>query len=138
MRLPVPSSFLILSPIITTVIAFPAHASLAGLSREALEAIIPTLEIRAPPEPPAPLKDTSAKLVNDAAHPWKPLAPADIRGPCPGLNTLASHGVRTASCCSTSVILNVTSKPPVIKHLLILVLILIFFLPCRSGFLVMV
>ncbi|KAF8899578.1 heme-thiolate peroxidase [Gymnopilus junonius] len=33
-----------------------------------------------------------SKLVNDAAHPWKPQAPGDIRGPCPGLNTLASHG----------------------------------------------
>ncbi|KDR72024.1 hypothetical protein GALMADRAFT_74335 [Galerina marginata CBS 339.88] len=73
-------------------IAFPAYGSLAGLTREQLDEILPTLEIREPGKPPGPLKDTSAKLVNDKAHPWKPVAPADIRGPCPGLNTLASHG----------------------------------------------
>ncbi|PPQ67339.1 hypothetical protein CVT26_007260 [Gymnopilus dilepis] len=74
------------------VIAFPAYGSLAGLTREQLDAIIPSLEIREPATPPGPLKDTSAKLVNDKAHPWKPLKSGDIRGPCPGLNTLASHG----------------------------------------------
>lgn len=87
------SSFVIFSTVFYQAFAFPAYGSLAGLSREQLEAIIPTLEIRALPQPPGPLNDTSAKLVNDAAHPWQPLAPADIRGPCPGLNTLASHGV---------------------------------------------
>ncbi|KDR72108.1 hypothetical protein GALMADRAFT_1344340 [Galerina marginata CBS 339.88] len=75
-----------------TVTAFPAYGSLAGLSREQLDRIIPTLEVRQITAPSGPLQDTSAKLVNDDAHPWKPLAPADIRGPCPGLNTLASHG----------------------------------------------
>jgi len=74
--------------------AFPSYGSLAGLSREQLDQIIPTLDYQVPPNPPGPLKDTSAKLVNDAAHPWKPLRKDDIRGPCPGLNTLASHGVR--------------------------------------------
>ncbi|KAJ3481539.1 hypothetical protein NLJ89_g12202 [Agrocybe chaxingu] len=76
----------------TRVVAFPAYASLAGLSERELNAIIPTLGAREPAPPPGPLPDTSAKLVNDAAHPWKPLRPGDIRGPCPGLNTLASHG----------------------------------------------
>ncbi|PPR06380.1 hypothetical protein CVT26_004641 [Gymnopilus dilepis] len=71
---------------------FPAHHSLAGLTREQLDEILPTLSFTPPPNPPGPLKDTSAKLVNDAAHPWRPAAPGDIRGPCPGLNTLASHG----------------------------------------------
>ncbi|KZP07573.1 heme-thiolate peroxidase [Athelia psychrophila] len=42
--------------------------------------------------PPPPQSDTSAKLVADAAHPFKPASSTDIRGPCPGLNTLASHG----------------------------------------------
>ena len=51
------------------------------------------LEARAVELPPGPLQDTSAKLVNDENHPWKPLEPGDMRGPCPGLNTLASHGV---------------------------------------------
>ncbi|KDR72032.1 hypothetical protein GALMADRAFT_143376 [Galerina marginata CBS 339.88] len=73
-------------------VAFPTYGSLAGLRKEQLDLIIPTLDIRAPENPPGALKDTSAKLVNDEDHPWKPLRPGDIRGPCPGLNTLASHG----------------------------------------------
>jgi len=76
----------------STVFAFPAYESLAGLSRETLDEVIPTLKFQAPKPPPGPLTDTSAKLVNDAAHPWRPLGPGDVRGPCPGLNTLASHG----------------------------------------------
>ncbi|KAF9522785.1 heme-thiolate peroxidase [Crepidotus variabilis] len=74
------------------VSAFPAYGSLAGLSQRDLDLIIPTLQIREPQAPPGPLGDNSTKLVNDAAHPWQPLQPGDIRGPCPGLNTLASHG----------------------------------------------
>lgn len=80
-----------------TVGAFPAYGSLAGLTRDQLDAIVPTLTYQTPENPPGPLQDTSAKLVNDAAHPWKPQAPGDIRGPCPGLNTLASHGVSSFS-----------------------------------------
>jgi hypothetical protein len=76
-----------------TVLSFPAYGSLAGLSDKELDYIIPTLQIRDSEPPPGPLNDTSAKLVNDKDHPWKPLQPGDIRGPCPGLNTLASHGV---------------------------------------------
>ncbi|KAF8993190.1 Chloroperoxidase [Cyathus striatus] len=72
--------------------SFPAHVSLAGLSDEDLEKIIPLLPRGLTESPPGPLTDTSAKLVNDPAHPWLPLTPFDIRGPCPGLNTLASHG----------------------------------------------
>ncbi|RXW14104.1 heme-thiolate peroxidase [Candolleomyces aberdarensis] len=45
-----------------------------------------------PPPPPGPLSFTGLKLVNDRDHPWRPLRNGDIRGPCPGLNTLASHG----------------------------------------------
>jgi unspecific peroxygenase len=78
-------------------VAFPAHQSLAGLSREELEAVLPMLKHRSPESLPGPLNDTSTKLVNDAAHPWQPLRPGDIRGPCPGLNTLASHGVNTSN-----------------------------------------
>ncbi|KAF9526201.1 heme-thiolate peroxidase [Crepidotus variabilis] len=74
------------------VSAFPAYASLAGLSEPELAAIIPTLHRREPQPLPLPQNDTSTKLVNDAAHPWMPLRQGDIRGPCPGLNTLASHG----------------------------------------------
>ncbi|KAF5319109.1 hypothetical protein D9611_014108 [Ephemerocybe angulata] len=45
-----------------------------------------------PDPPPGPLVSDGTKLVNDAAHPWQPLRDGDIRGPCPALNTLASHG----------------------------------------------
>ena len=73
--------------------SFPSYGSLAGLSESELEAIIPTLQIRNVEPPPGPLKFNGTKLVNDKDHPWEPLRPGDIRGPCPGLNTLASHGV---------------------------------------------
>ena len=76
-----------------TVLSFPSYGSLAGLSDEVLDRIIPTLQMRDSEPPPGPLNDTSAKLVNDKHHPWEPLRHGDIRGPCPGLNTLASHGV---------------------------------------------
>jgi len=77
-------------------LAFPNYGSLAGLSRSELDTIIPTLKEGVPEPPPGPLTDTSAKLVNDKDHPWKPARKGDIRGPCPGLNTLASHGVSRA------------------------------------------
>ena len=86
---------------VAVVTGFPAYGSLAGLSIEERDLIISGLQVRhwrADP-PPGPLNDTSlklVKLVNDQDHPWKPLQPGDIRGPCPGLNTLASHGVSPA------------------------------------------
>ncbi|KAJ2925174.1 heme-thiolate peroxidase, partial [Candolleomyces eurysporus] len=49
-----------------------------------------------PPPPPGPPNFTGTKLVNDRAHPWRPLRDGDERGPCPGMNTLASHGVSIA------------------------------------------
>jgi unspecific peroxygenase len=73
--------------------SFPSYGSLAGLTESELEAIIPTLEIRGVEPPPGPLKFNGTMLVNDKDHPFMPLQPGDIRGPCPGLNTLASHGV---------------------------------------------
>jgi Peroxidase, family 2 len=45
------------------------------------------------PKPPPPHTFTGAKLVNDAAHPYRAPRAGDLRGPCPGLNTLANHGV---------------------------------------------
>ena len=93
-----------IAPLLTVFVAFSAHlnqvlaafcpyASLSGLSDEQLAKIIPTLPIRPPAPPPGPPVDTSAKLVADAQHPFQPPGPNDIRGPCPGLNTLANHGV---------------------------------------------
>ncbi|KAG2003733.1 Aromatic peroxygenase [Coprinopsis cinerea AmutBmut pab1-1] len=72
--------------------AFPAWQSLGGLSEQQLDKVMPMLKARAPPPPPGPPAFTGAKLVNDRAHPFKPLKKGDVRGPCPGLNTLASHG----------------------------------------------
>jgi hypothetical protein len=48
-----------------------------------------------PPPPPGPPSFAGLKLVHDRAHPWRPLRNGDERGPCPGMNTLASHGVST-------------------------------------------
>ena len=76
-------------------LASPAYQSLAGLSKKERDNVMSTLVFQDPDPPPGPLNDTSAKLVNDPAHPWQPLRPGDMRGPCPGLNTLASHGVST-------------------------------------------
>ncbi|KAH6881249.1 aromatic peroxygenase precursor, partial [Coprinopsis sp. MPI-PUGE-AT-0042] len=42
--------------------------------------------------PPGPLSENGTKLVNDPAHPFLKPTSRDIRGPCPGLNTLANHG----------------------------------------------
>jgi unspecific peroxygenase len=81
---------------VSVVTAFPPYGSLAGLSIEERDLIISGLQYQKPHPPPGPLSDTSAKLVNDKHHPYEPLKPGDIRGPCPGLNTLASHGVRPA------------------------------------------
>lgn len=50
-----------------------------------------------PPPPPGPPRFTGTKLVHDRAHPWRPLRNGDERGPCPGMNTLASHGVSSKS-----------------------------------------
>lgn len=77
-----------------TVLCFPEYKSLAGLSARELNNVIPQLTIRTITPPPGPLTNTLTKLVNDPAHPWIKPGPNDMRGPCPGLNTLANHGVR--------------------------------------------
>ncbi|KIJ31387.1 hypothetical protein M422DRAFT_36236 [Sphaerobolus stellatus SS14] len=84
----------ILSLLLATgkALAFPQYGSLAGLSERELEDILPRLHAVKPPPPPGPLNDTSTKLVNNPAHPFLPQRNGDMRGPCPGLNTLASHG----------------------------------------------
>lgn len=94
-----------------TALAFPSYMSLAGLTREQLDQIVPALKFTPPPPPPPPLNDTSAKLVNDPAHPWQPLRPGDIRGVCPGLNTLASHGVRRKAIVKSISKLTILCKP---------------------------
>ncbi|KAN0097127.1 heme-thiolate peroxidase [Tylopilus felleus] len=73
---------------------FPEHRSLAGLSPEEVQTVMQLFKDSMPgPQPlPPPINDTSSKLVNDPDHPFEPTRPDDMRGPCPGLNTLASHG----------------------------------------------
>ena len=75
--------------------AFPAYQSLAGCPREEVDLFIREHGeslVGAKPSPPA-LKDISSKLVHDAKHPYVAPGPNDLRGPCPGLNTLSNHGV---------------------------------------------
>lgn len=78
-----------------SVAAFPAYQSLAGLDARQMDEILASgsLVPRVPPPPPGPLPFLGTKLVNDAAHPFIAPKPTDMRGPCPGLNTLANHGV---------------------------------------------
>lgn len=88
----------ILLPLVVLAIqavAIPQYQPLAGLSERQLADILPEFTPVKTPPPPAPINDTSVKLVNDKAHPYIPPRNGDIRGPCPGLNTLASHGVST-------------------------------------------
>jgi Peroxidase, family 2 len=53
----------------------------------------PLRPVSNPPPPPPPISVNGTKLVHDAAHPYRAPGPGDMRGPCPGLNTLANHGV---------------------------------------------
>ncbi|KAF9448598.1 aromatic peroxygenase precursor [Macrolepiota fuliginosa MF-IS2] len=76
----------------STASAFPAYGSLAGLTREELDAALPSLEFKLPAPTPGALNYTGIKLIHDGAHPWVAPGPDDMRGPCPGLNTLANHG----------------------------------------------
>ena len=77
------------------VTALPACISLAGLSEQEVLAFANTVTVTGAQPPPGPDPNTLARLVNDAAHPYQAPGPNDIRGPCPGLNTLASHGAST-------------------------------------------
>ncbi|KAJ3544720.1 heme-thiolate peroxidase [Coprinellus aureogranulatus] len=77
---------------LSATLAFPSYGSLAGLSEREVNEIVAGLPHITPGKPPGPLKFNGTKLVYDRDHPWKPLRRGDIRGPCPGLYTLASHG----------------------------------------------
>lgn len=77
--------------------ALPEWGSLAGLSNREIEEFARSIKPTGAHPAPGPDPDTHAKLVNDAAHPYRAAGPGDIRGPCPGLNTLASHGVSNFS-----------------------------------------
>ena len=78
---------------LSSTLAFPSYNSLAGLSEREVEELVARLPQVLPPNPPGPLEFNGTKMVNDLDHHLNPLRKGDIRGPCPGLNTLASHGV---------------------------------------------
>jgi unspecific peroxygenase len=93
MRVYLQSVAVVLSLFSWATAAHPPWSSLAGLSEREIEAFARTVTIAGAHPPPGPDPNTHAKLVNNAAHPYQAPGPNDIRGPCPGLNTLASHGV---------------------------------------------
>ena len=76
--------------------AFSSYQSLAGMSNDEVYLFIRQYgegSLSGAHLPPPPQNDNSSKLVNDAQHPFMAPDPNDLRGPCPGLNTLANHGV---------------------------------------------
>ncbi|KAJ2925816.1 heme-thiolate peroxidase, partial [Candolleomyces eurysporus] len=75
---------------VSSSFAFPSYADV--LKRQETEDASSPFRPVDPPLPPGPPEFTGAKLVNDPAHLWMPLRDGDVRGPCPGMNTLASHG----------------------------------------------
>lgn len=106
MRITISSAFLLLAAALSQVTAIPSYGSLAGLSEREIHEFVRTAKFPLPGAQPAPgpLADDSSKLVADAAHPYRPAGPNDIRGPCPGLNTLASHGVSVLSISSRTML----------------------------------
>ncbi|KIJ42071.1 hypothetical protein M422DRAFT_171459 [Sphaerobolus stellatus SS14] len=87
------ATFLLLA-IVRLAVAFPAYDSLIGLSEREINEYVTRNGVAEIPNPPLPLPkgQDGLKLVNDPAHPFIAAGPNDIRGPCPALNTLASHG----------------------------------------------
>ncbi|KAF7966174.1 hypothetical protein HWV62_39750 [Athelia sp. TMB] len=88
------SSLVVSISLSTFAYSLSAYSSLAGRSDEEIELFMRTAKVPVvgarPPPPPNP--DIASKLVNDRAHAFQHPRSTDIRGPCPGLNTLASHG----------------------------------------------
>lgn len=83
-----------LTSFLQPALAWPGAASFSAHAQRDVNAETGAVYAEAPP---GPLEFDGTKLVNDAAHPWQRLRPGDVRGPCPALNTLASHGVRLHS-----------------------------------------
>ena len=76
--------------------AFPSYQSLVGMSNDEVDLFIREhggMSLPGAQPLPPPQTDNSSKLVNDPEHPFMVPGPNDLRGPCPGLNTLANHGV---------------------------------------------
>lgn len=77
---------------VSPAFAFP-RGSFSGLSAREWNKLVARSNEVDPPSPPGPLTYNGTKLVHDSAHPFQAPGQDDIRGPCPGLNTLANHGV---------------------------------------------
>ncbi|KZS95132.1 Cloroperoxidase [Sistotremastrum niveocremeum HHB9708] len=75
--------FLASSLFVPVALAFPTH-----VARSEVQDGQTGVKIKLP----APATDTSIKPIPDADHPFKAPGPNDLRGPCPGLNTMANHG----------------------------------------------
>jgi len=73
---------LTLSALCGSVYGYPGAAAGAGYGTPTGKVIVP----------PPMSTDTGIKQVPDNAHPFHAPGPNDLRGPCPGLNTLANHG----------------------------------------------
>lgn len=83
----------LLLPFVRLALAIPAYESLAGLTQREVDEFMARNALAPIPPPPGPLTNSGLQLVNDPDHPFITPGPDDIRGPCPGLNTLANHGV---------------------------------------------
>ncbi|KAF7297944.1 Heme-thiolate peroxidase [Mycena chlorophos] len=68
-------------------LAAQPHAPQRPHAQEVLDGYSGTL-IAMPPLPTY----TGAKIIPDTDHPYIAPGPEDLRGPCPGMNTLANHG----------------------------------------------
>ena len=87
---------------------YPRHRSLAGLSQDEVRYVARQYGDFPGAQPlPPPISYTGPKLSPDADHPFEELRPGDIRGPCPGLNTLASHGVSFSPMSPMRLLMNI-------------------------------
>ncbi|KZV85624.1 hypothetical protein EXIGLDRAFT_775354 [Exidia glandulosa HHB12029] len=100
--------FMLLSQVLVAVFAAGAsarsiapHAPLIGRTDEEIEASARSYPGGGPQPLPPPIKDTCVKLVYDAAHPFMKPTKGQMRGPCPGMNTLANHGYLPRSGIAT-------------------------------------
>lgn len=83
-------SALVLFLVIPFTLAYPAH--FAKICQKLVDKFLENRKnLTHIPNPPGPLQDDCIKMVNDPTHPYIPPKPTDLRGPCPGLNTLANH-----------------------------------------------
>ncbi|KIJ47088.1 hypothetical protein M422DRAFT_249404 [Sphaerobolus stellatus SS14] len=71
--------------LVRLAVAFFVYESLAGLSEREINSFVASNGVANIPNPPGPLAkgQDGLKLVNDAAHPFIPAGPNDVRGPYP-------------------------------------------------------